>query len=734
MSNLRFDLPASIAVFLVALPLCLGIALASGEEVPLIAGLIAGIIGGILVGSISGSHTSVSGPAAGLVAIVLSQVEMLGSFQAFLCAVFIAGILQIALGIVRAGVIAYYFPSSVIRGLLAAIGVILILKQIPHAVGYDVDAEGDFSFFQSDGENTFSELLQMFNALEPLAMVISVACLLLMVFWQRTKLASSPIPAALAAVVLGVVLNEVAASLVPAWALGASHRVDLGFDVTDPESTMLAWNAWLTFPDFSMVGDPKLYLAALTIALVASLESLLNLEAVDRLDTQRRVSPTNRELIAQGVGNVTSGLLGGLPVTSVIVRSSTNVYSGSRTKLSAILHGVWLLGTVAMIPGLLQRIPFAALAAILLVTGYKLASPSLFLAMYRRGWNQLVPFVVTIVAIVFTDLLRGIVIGLVIGIFFILRSMERSPFLSEQRMPVQGNVTRLKLGQYVSFLNRSRILRTLEKYNEGTQLILDASSTQYIDPDVLETIREFRQDEAPKRNLSMSLVGFHQDHKIPTEKSYTDTVTPEAQQGLTPMSVLELLKQGNRRYCDGQMIERDWSHQREQTKASQHPMAAMLSCIDSRVPVELVFDVGIGDLFSTRVAGNVVNEDVLGSLEYASEVAGVKLIVILGHTKCGAVSAACQGVKLGHVTELISKISPMAEELAQQRNNADRASDDFVNEVARRNVMHVVEQTRQRSPIIDRLVQDGKLAIIGGLYDLHSGKVTFYDNAEIRSV
>ncbi|MEM9646355.1 MAG: SulP family inorganic anion transporter, partial [Planctomycetota bacterium] len=465
--NFRDDGSASITVFLVALPLCLGIALASGT--PLMSGLIAGIVGGVIVGSISGSHTSVSGPAAGLVAIVLAQVDSLGSFEAFLLAVVFAGVFQILLGVLRAGVIAYYFPSSVIRGLLTAIGLILILKQIPHAVGYDKDAEGDFSFFQEDGYNTFTELGHMFEAFDIVAVLISGVSLAALVFWEKRMASKTPIPGPLVAVGLGVAINEIVRIVAPDFALGATHRVQLAS--TDAES----FSAIFTVPNFGSALDPKVYFAAVTIALVASLETLLNLEAVDRLDKQRRVSPANRELYAQGVGNICSGLIGGLPVTSVIVRSSANVYSGAKSKASTIAHGVWLGGAVLLTPWLLERIPLSALAAILLFTGYKLANPQIFAGMFKKGWGQFLPFVVTVVAIVFSDLLIGIVIGLGVGILFVLRSMERAPFLDKQKNPLTDKITRLKLGQHLTFLNRSRVLKTLDKVEPGSHVILDAS-------------------------------------------------------------------------------------------------------------------------------------------------------------------------------------------------------------------------------------------------------------------
>lgn len=653
-------------------------------------------------------------------------------FQRFLVAVGLAGVIQILLGVVRAGVIAYYFPSSVIRGLLAAIGLILILKQIPHAVGYDADPEGEFSFIQPDQHTTFSELWYMLDSVSGTAIAISLVALALLIIWERwPALKRSPVPGALIAVVAGTLINELLRLSAPGAALGASHRVSLGLSEAGGAA------AWLTPPDWSGLAVPRVYLAAATIAIVASLETLLNLEAVDKLDEQKRVSPANRELIAQGVGNVACCLVGGLPVTSVIVRSSANVYAGAKTKASAIMHGAWLAGTVLLVPSLLERIPLSALAAILLFTGFKLAKPQIFRDMYRRGWNQFLPFVVTVVAIVFSDLLIGILIGLAVGTFFVLHSMERAPFLKVKKQPALDDVTRLKLGQHVTFLNRSRVLRMLDQFGEGSHVILDASSTEYIDPDVLELIREFRDIKAPAKNIDVSLVGFRNKYSLDDEIRYTDTVTPEWQAQLSPADALTMLREGNRRYLRGEMVDRDWSHQRNQTAASQHPLAAVLGCIDSRVPAELVFDVGIGDIFSTRVAGNVVNDDVLGSLEYAAEVAKVNLIVVLGHTSCGAVGAACSGAELGHVTGLVAKIRPIVEVLAEQHPDWPRDTPEFVDAVARRNVEHVMGQLVDQSDIIRRRVDQQELAVVGGLYDLRSGTVEFFgplvDQLEERS-
>ncbi|RYD92715.1 MAG: SulP family inorganic anion transporter, partial [Sphingobacteriales bacterium] len=406
--NLKRDLPASIVVFLVALPLCLGIALASGA--PLFAGLLTGIIGGIVVGAISGSQLSVAGPAAGLTVIVLNAIATLGSYEAFLLSIVIAGILQVLLGLVKAGTIANYFPSAVIEGMLAAIGIILIMKQLPHAVGYDADFEGDESFSQSDTHNTFSGIILAFTKINYGAVIISAVSILLLIYWPKFK-KLAVVPAPLLVVVAGIILSLVFSGT--GLALLEKQFVQIPMVKNSTE-----FFALFKSPSFSSISNKDVWIVAVTIAIVASLESLLSLEAVDKIDPIKRISPTNRELVAQGAGNIISGFLGGLPMTAVIVRSSANVNAGARTKMSAIFHGIMLLLCLLFIPGLINMIPLSCLAAILLMTGYKLARIALFKHMWHKGLPQFIPFVVTILAVVFTDLLKGVGIGMLIGVFY----------------------------------------------------------------------------------------------------------------------------------------------------------------------------------------------------------------------------------------------------------------------------------------------------------------------------
>ena len=507
-SNVGGDLAAGLVVFFVALPLCLGIALASGA--PLFSGIVSGIVGGIVVGILSRSQLSVSGPAAGLAAIVLAGISDLGAFDIFLCAVIIAGAIQVVLGFIKAGSIANYLPSNVIEGLLAGIGIIIILKQIPHALGYDADYEGDQEFFTTGG-NTFSDLLQSFAAITPGAVIVGIVSIVILLSWDKIPFLKNlkAIPAALAVVAVGIILNQIFMASFPALAITEKHLVGLPLISSIGDIPNL-----IVLPNFSGFLNGDVWVLAITIAAVASIETLLCLEAVDRLDPLRRYSPTNRELKAQGIGNMISGFLGGLPMTSVIVRSSANVGAGGKTKLSAISHGVFLLVCVLALPFLLNKIPLAALAAILILIGYKLARPALFIKWWKNGLYQFVPFAATIIGIVFTDLLIGVGIGLAISIFFILRENLKSPYFFQQKEYDKGEIIHINLAQEVSFLNKAAIKLTLENLPENSYVIIDATDSVYIDYDVLELVAEFQEIKAVERNIKADLVGFKKEYKI----------------------------------------------------------------------------------------------------------------------------------------------------------------------------------------------------------------------------
>ncbi len=491
LKNLKHDIPASIVVFLVAMPLCLGIALASGA--PLFSGLISGIIGGIIVGSLSGSPLGVSGPAAGLAIIVLNGITDLGGFEIFLTAVVLAGIIQLVMGFLKAGIVAYFFPSSVIHGMLAGIGIIIFLKQIPHAFGYDKDPEGDFGFNQVDGHNTFGELFNMIDFISPGVITISLISLAILILWDMpfikkikvTKIIQGP----LVAVVVGIILNILFKG--SSLEISSSHMVSV--PVSEDLSSFLGN---FTLPNFSALKNPDVYVMAVVIAIVASLETLLCVEASDKQDTFKRITPTNRELKAQGVGNIIAGLVGGLPVTQVIVRSSANQQSGGRTKASTIIHGFLLLISVVFFPGIMNLIPLGVLAAILLVVGFKLAKPSIFKKMYSQGWGQFIPFIVTILGIVFTDLLIGISMGVAVSIFMILRNNFRIPFKMLNKSTDKDKLIRIVLSEDVTFLNKASIMKTLEQIPNGSSVMIDASNTKFIHFDVLEIIENFKINAA----------------------------------------------------------------------------------------------------------------------------------------------------------------------------------------------------------------------------------------------
>ena len=501
LSNLRHDIPAGVVVFLVAVPLCLGIALASGA--PLFSGLIAGIIGGLLVPLVSRSALGVSGPAAGLAVIVLAAIQELG-FEAFLLAVVVAGIFQVGMGLGKAGIIGYYFPSAVITGMLSGIGIIIFLKQIPHAVGYDRDYEGDLAFFQADDYSTFSELSHILGYITPGAVIIAAVSLAILILWEQPFLKKQRtlrlVPGSLIAVIAGILINLALRTFHPGLALGTEHLVTI--PVAQSGADLLNQ---FTFPDFSQITNPQIYLTALTIAVVASLESLLSVEATDKLDSYKRVTPTNRELIAQGLANSASGLIGGLPVTQVIVRSSANIQSGAKTKASAFVHGLLLLTTVMLIPAILNLIPLASLAAILFLVGYKLARPELFRRMYNAGMYHFIPFMATIAGLVFTDLLVGIGIGMAIALFCILLENYKSAFYFHEEH--ENNKIIIRLSEHVSFLNKANILQTLDHLPDHSEVVIDASDSRYIDYDVYEIINNFKI-EAKGKGIRLEIVNL----------------------------------------------------------------------------------------------------------------------------------------------------------------------------------------------------------------------------------
>jgi len=522
LANFKSDFASGLVVFLVALPLCLGIALASGA--PLFAGIISGIVGGIVVGFLSNSHLSVSGPAAGLTAIVLTAITQLGTFNSFLLAVLIAGVFQLILGFIKAGSISNYFPTNVIEGMLAGIGVIIFLKQIPHAIGYDTDFEGDEAFLQSDGENTFSELFKIFDYIQIGSLIITVVSLAILISWTKVDFLKKIklVPPALIAVMVGILLNHFFIVSGSSLAIGSEHLVNLPV----PQSFDEFKNIFV-FPDFSAVSNSKVWIVAMTIAVVASIETLLCIEAADRMDSQKRYTDTNIELKAQGIGNIISALLGGLPMTSVVVRTSANNNAGAKSKMSAIIHGVLLLISVLAIPTLLNKIPLATLASILLLVGYKLANPKIIKHFWEKGKYQFIPFIATFIGVVFTDLLKGVALGIVISVVFVLKGNMQRAYNFRKEEYSEGDIIHIDLAQEVSFLNKAAIKATLNNIPTNSKVVINATDTVYIAHDVLDLINEFKNIKSRELNISIKLVGFKEAYDLENSDGYMNKVTIE---------------------------------------------------------------------------------------------------------------------------------------------------------------------------------------------------------------
>ncbi|NOQ65360.1 MAG: carbonic anhydrase [Methyloprofundus sp.] len=714
----RYDLPASLVIFLLAIPLCLGIALASGA--PLFAGLIAGVVGGIVVTSLSGSALGVTGPSAGLAVIVYAAIQDLG-FETVLLAVVLAGILQFILGNIGAGVIGYYFPSAVITGMLSGIGIIIFLKQIPHALGYDSDYEGNMSFAFADIYPFFTDTGGVFDSIAPGAVIISLVCLGFLFVWETTWIKQFAfrqwIRGTVVAVTLGVILNQLFILFYPEWALGSEHLV-----VLPVIHSFADLNHLFSFPDFSQIDNPKLYPVVITIAVVASLESLLCVEATDKLDPYKRITSNNRELRAQGIGNICSGLIGGLPMTQLIIRSSASIQAGGRTRMAAFVQGILLLIAVLLLPNLANKIPLASLAAILFIIAYRLAKPVLFKQMYQVGWSHFIPFMATILGLVFLDMLIGIGVGMAFALFFIL--LENFNMGMHVREQPHINKTIITLPENVSFLHKSNILHLLSNLPNKANIVIDATYARFVDYDVHEVIENFKVD-AVYKEINLVIQNWRGFGLLPHVKRALP-ITQEEQQAITPDEVLELLKIGNMRFVNSLRDKRNLLEQADESASGQFPTAIILSCIDSRTAAELIFDQGFGDVFSVRVAGNVVNKDILGSMEFACKLAGSKLIVVLGHTHCGAIKGACAGAELGHLTGLLNKIQPAVKSVKQgELAKNSHAEDSLFDKVAGRNVELMVEKIKRDSELLRELEASGEIGIVSAVHNIETGRVEF---------
>ncbi|MFA9190142.1 SulP family inorganic anion transporter [Flavobacterium sp. FZUC8N2.13] len=521
-ANLKSDFASGLVVFLVALPLCLGIAMASGA--PLFSGIISGIIGGIVVGYFSQSHISVTGPAAGLTAIVLTAISDLGAFDVFLSAVLIAGVLQLILGFVKAGSISNYFPTNVIEGMLAGIGIIIILKQIPHAFGYDSDFEGDEAFFQTDGNTTFSSLFKILNHFQLGAIIITLVSLVILISWDKVPFLKKIklVPGALIAVIFGIVINEIFIRTGSSLAIADNHLVSLPVPTSFEDIKSI-----VVTPNFSGFTNPAVWTVGITIAIVASIETLLCIEASDRLDPQKRYTNTNVELKAQGIGNIISSLIGGLPMTSVVVRSSANSNAGAKSKMSTIIHGVLLLLSVLIIPVVLNKIPLATLATILILVGYKLAKPSTIKHFWEKGKYQFVPFIATMIAVVATDLLKGVMLGIIISVIFVLKGNLKRAYTFKKEEYVDGDIIHINLAQEVSFLNKAAIKSTLKSIPENSNVVITAHDTVYIAHDILDLINEFKTTRAVDENIKVKLKGFKKAYQLENSEEVPNHVSIE---------------------------------------------------------------------------------------------------------------------------------------------------------------------------------------------------------------
>ncbi|NUF53619.1 bifunctional SulP family inorganic anion transporter/carbonic anhydrase, partial [Acinetobacter seifertii] len=611
-------------------------------------------------------------------------------------------------------------PNNVILGLLAAIGAILIVTQLPYLFGLT-----DFSW-KTVWTATPDTFLQHFDAG---AALIGLLSLFLILAWDNSPLKKLAIPSALIAVVIAAVLNFVLMNMGSPWAVQTNNLIQLPNILQAPQEV-------LVFPDFSYLAEPLIYTGAITLAIVASLETLLNLEAADKLDPQKRSSPPNRELWAQGAGNIVSGLIGGMPVTSVIVRSSVNANTGARSKYSTIIHGILLLLAVLFFVQLMNMIPLSALAAILIVTGFKLTHPKLFKQLYQKGWKQFLPFIITLVAILLTDLLTGILVGLFTSSAFILYGNFNKGVRVYKEKHLHGIVTRIELPSQVTFLNRSALISALEHVHKDQQLIIDATQCDSIDPDIYQVIQDYQNETAVKRQVDLKLIGFKQ-HYEEVDDAVLDIYisTRDLQRKLSPQQVVTLLKEGNERFVKNERLQRDIYRQiRVTADEGQHPIAAVLGCMDSRAPTEMIFDVGIGDLFSLRIAGNIAGQKVLGSLEFACQAKGSKVILVLGHTDCGAVTSACQlrlqqkqvsDVKeMPHIQYVLGPLMRSVESVydIMQPREVNKA---FINQVTAMNVHYNIQYIINNSTVLKDLLDRGEIAIIGAIYDVKTGHVEF---------
>lgn len=741
LSRFAKDLTAGVVVFLVALPLCLGIAVASNADP--FAGIVSGVIGGLVVGLLSGSQTSVSGPAAGLTAIVAAQISTLGSFETFLAAVVVAGAIQIVLGFSKAGFLSAFVPSSVIKGLLSAIGLILVINQLPKLLGHqdevvvlDEIVSGQASHLAEHG----NVLLKLFDLLEGKFVIgpaiIGIVSMIFLLVWERfTFLKKSLIPAPLLVVMAGITINGLLNTQNSIWSIPTDMLVSVPVLKSWLDTTSL-----VRLPDFNAFITPAVYVAGFTIAIVASLETLLNLEAVDKIDPKQRFSPPNKELFAQGVGNVLAGFMGGLPMTSVIVRSSVNINAGGQSRLSTVAHGILLLSFVLCLPQLLNMIPYASLAAILVVTGFKLMSWKMIRELWEAGRYQFAPFFITVCAIVMTDLLIGILVGLGCSLTFVLYSNYRRPVRRVLEKHLSGDVLRIQLANQVSFLNRASLDSVLRKVPRGGRVLIDASDSDYIDPDILALIRDFRNKVAPAHGVNLNLIGFESRYEMRDDFRTIDYTKTATVQEPTPVGALQQLLEGNARFrsCVSKF---GWSNEPKSLNSKTNAVTAIvLSSLDIVDPTHRIFDVTEGSVVDIRLAGSgAIAESVVATVEYLSIQKKPKLIVVVGCSQSAIVkdsieylnaSEEVRAAKYGeHFRVVAEELAPAIERVKSlygEPNNPNAS--DWIDEVAKARIVLSVEGVVQSSKIINRLIQDGSIGLIGLMYNPQSGGMTVIES------
>ncbi len=705
------DLPAGIVVFLVALPLCLGIALACGA--PLISGLISGIIGGILIGSISQSDVSVSGPAASLSAVVFVAIQRLGSFDVFLLALLIGGVIQLMIGLLRAGFIADYMPTSIIKGLLAAIGLILIFSQIPYALGITknsriMDYSREFILVTPD-------ISKFMEILSPGPIILSFISLSLLIFWNKTFLRRIKFPPPfLTVVILGVVINQFWKYFVPSLYLDSTQLVNIP-NIEDVSSI-------LTFPDFSSIGNIQVWTYGLSIALIASIATLLAIEAADNLDHHKRRSPPNRELVAQGIGNTLAGLIGGIPITSVIVRSSVNIEVGAETKLSTIVHGTLLLASVLVLSPLMNQIPLACLSSILLVVGYKLASYSVFKNLYAKGWEQFIPFVITTVGILVTDVLIGVLIGTFASLFFLLRSNFYNPFTIENKHDGKKKEFLLELSNEVSFLNKPAIKNFLWSLPKRSKVVIDATFTTYVERDVIEILNNFQNTYAQEHGIDVVIVGLRDNYNPVNQLNLVRSATPAERDFNSPQEILDYLAEGNQRYVDGNLISRRLRNK----ELMDFPLAAIINCIDMREPLNMLMNTSIGDIIPLRAAGNLVSDHLIYSTEVACKKQGVRLILLMGNSKNSFVKEALEC----HLSCKSSYLRPLLQPaLCSEKFTHEKLKNEDINVLVDEITLWNLDESKQRivgkNEYIRERICQGNLGLSTAFFNRKTGKIDF---------